>query len=89
VAGKLLEKTGVDYVALAPRKKDESYENLLDMLHNKREALSKELGEESDDAQPEMMQEDGVSEATESLMDQAPAEEEVSAPSSGLMGRPE
>jgi hypothetical protein len=36
-----------------------------------------------------MMQEEGVSEPTESLMDQVPVEEEeeVSAPSSGLMGR--
>lgn len=89
VAGKLLDKTGVDYVALAPRKKDESYENLLDMLHNKREALSRELDEESDDEPPEMLQEEGVSESNDSVMDQEPVEEEVSAPSSGLMGRPE
>ena len=89
LTGKLLDKTGVDYIALAPRKKDESYENLLDMLHNKREALSRELGEESDDEQPEMLQEEGVSESNDSVMDQEPVEEEVSAPSSGLMGRPE
>jgi hypothetical protein len=37
-----------------------------------------------------MMQEEVVSEPNDSLMDQAPVEEEeVSAPSSGLMGRPE
>lgn len=89
LTGKLLEKTGVDYVALAPRKKDESYENLLDMLHKKREALTEELDEDSEDEQPEMMQEEVVSEPTEPLMDQEPVEEEVSAPSSGLMGRPE
>ena len=79
----------MDYVALAPRKKDESYENLLDMLHKKREALTEELDEDSEDEQPEMMQEEVVSEPTEPLMDQEPVEEEVSAPSSGLMGRPE
>jgi hypothetical protein len=90
VAGKLLEKSGVDYIPLAPRKQDESYENLLDMLYKKREALEQGLDEPDDeDEQPEMMQEEVVSEPTEPLMDQAPVEEEVSAPSSGLMGRPE
>jgi hypothetical protein len=91
LTGKLLEKSGVDYIPLAPRKQDESYENLLDMLYKRREALEQGLDEPDDeDEQPEMMQEEGVSEPTESLMDQAPVEEEeVSAPSSGLMGRPE
>jgi tRNA(Leu) C34 or U34 (ribose-2'-O)-methylase TrmL len=90
LTGKLLEKSGVDYIPLAPRKQDESYENLLDMLYKKREALEQSLDEPDDeDEQPEMMQEEVVSEPNDSVMDQEPVEEEVSAPSSGLMGRPE
>ena len=90
LTGKLLKKSGVDYIPLAPRKQDESYENLLDLLYKKREALEKSLDEPDDeDEQPEMMQEEVVSEPNDPVMDQEPAEEEVSAPSSGLMGRPE
>jgi hypothetical protein len=60
------------------------------MLYKRREALEQGLDEPDDeDEQPEMMQEEVVSEPNDSVMDQEPVEEEVSAPSSGLMGRPE
>lgn len=88
VAGKLLDKSDIEYVALAPRKKDESYENLLDMLYKKREALEAGLDEEDDEV-PEMIQEEGVSESDAPVMEQEDTEETVEAPTSGLMGRPE
>lgn len=88
VAGKLLDKSDIDYVALAPRKKDESYENLLDMLYKKREALEAGLDAEDDEV-PEMIQEESVSESDAPVMDQEDTGETVEAPTSGLMGRPE
>lgn len=88
VAGKLLDKSDIEYVALAPRKKDESYENLLDMLYKKREALEAGL-EAEDDEVPEMIQEESVSESDAPVMDQEDTGETVAAPTSGLMGRPE
>ena len=72
----MLDKSGVEYTALATRKEDESLTKMMDMLEKRKEIIGEKVAETDDE---ELKDDEELEE------DQA--EDEV--PTSGLMGRPE